>query len=123
VVPVVQEELAIGRRVVPAGRVRVRKTTEHALATVDEPLRHDECSIERVALDVPVTTAPKPRWEGDTFVIPVVAEVFVKQLRLVEEVRITRRTRTRRERIEAPLRRNAVVVERRGTPVPIARGR
>lgn len=93
VVPVVEEELRVGKRVVETGRVRVRKTVHEREETVDEPLMREEYDVERVPVDEFVDAPVGPRHEGETLVVPVLEEVLVVEKRLVvrEELRITRR--------------------------------
>jgi uncharacterized protein (TIGR02271 family) len=111
-VPVVHEHVAVGKRSVQRGKVRVRKVVREGVAVVDPPLVREEVVVERVSLDRVVDAAPPPRHEGDTLVLPVVREVLVKQLRLVEEVRITKRHAVGRRPMKVPLRREEVIVER-----------
>ena len=53
-----------------------------------------------------------PRQEGDTLVISLVAEKLVKQLHLIEEIRITKQRRTERHRSTMALRDEEVIVDR-----------
>ncbi len=94
VIPVVREELEVGKRRVDTGRgVRVHKTVQERQAVVDEPLAKDEVRVERVKVERTVEAPVDVRYEGDTMIIPVLEEVLVVQKRLVlkEEIRITRR--------------------------------
>jgi uncharacterized protein (TIGR02271 family) len=96
--PVVQEQVSVGKRIADTGRgVRINKTVSEQEYVVDEPMLHDELEVEHVAIDAIVsdTDPPRMRYEGDTLVVPVLEEVLVvqKQLRLREEVRITRHRR------------------------------
>jgi stress response protein YsnF len=69
--------------------------------------------VERMPVGRFVEAAPAIRQESDTTVYPVVVEVLVveKRLRLVEEVRVTRRQATRHAREEIALRREEIAVE------------
>ena len=93
VVPVIEEELRVGKRVVETGRVRIRKTVHEHEEVVDEPLMREEYDVERVPIDEFVDGPVGPRHEGETLVVPVLEEVLVVEKRLVvrEELRITRR--------------------------------
>lgn len=93
VVPVIEEELRVGKRVVETGRVRVTKTVHEREEVVDEPLMREEYDIERVPVDAFVDGPVGPRHEGETLIVPVLEEVLVVEKRLVvrEELRITRR--------------------------------
>jgi uncharacterized protein (TIGR02271 family) len=93
VVPVIAEELAVGRREVETGRVRLTKQVHERQEVVDQPTVTEDVVVERVPVNRVVEAAPAPRQEGDTWVVPVMEEVVVVERRLVlkEEVRITRR--------------------------------
>lgn len=115
--PLQQESLEVGKRLVDTGRgVRLHKrVTEHP-ATVEQTLLRDELTIEHVPIGQPVAAdnPPRTRYEGDTLVVPVLEEVLVvqKQLRLTEELRITRRQQAQQVRRSAPVRTEQVEVER-----------
>lgn len=117
-VPLVAERARIGVREVPTGGVRVTRRPRRETVVVDEPLRRDEVVVERVRVNRFVDETPEPRWEGETFVVPVVEEVAVvtRRLRLVEEVRLRRRSVEQRRPQEVTLRREEAVVERVRAP-------
>jgi uncharacterized protein (TIGR02271 family) len=101
--PVTQDALQVGKRVVDTGRgVRLHKTVSEHEQRVDVPLLHDELDIEHVAIGqvVAESALPRTRYDGDTLVVPVLEEVLVvqKQMLLKEELRITRR----RTQVHAP---------------------
>ena len=94
-IPVIEERLQVGTRLTDTGRgVRIHKSVVETPHLVEQPLLHDELQVQRVAQDrmLDAGQVPQTRYEGDTLVIPVVEEVLVlqKQLRLTEEIRITR---------------------------------
>ena len=93
VVPVVAEELQVGKRSVETGRVRITKVVREQEQVFDQPLMTEEVTVERVPVGRFLDAPPEVRREGETLVIPLVEEVVVieKRLRLKEEVRITRR--------------------------------
>lgn len=103
VIPVVAEEVEVGKRTVERGRVRVRKGVETREEEVAIPLVREEVEVERVPINRPVDAPPQPRREGDVWIVPVLEEVLVveKRLMLKEELRITRRRveGTARERV------------------------
>lgn len=114
VIPVVAEELNVGRRSVEAGRVRVKKVVQEHQEVVDEPVFAEEVVVERVPVNQVVQTAPEPRQEGDTMVFPVLEEVLVVERRLMlkEEVRVTKRVTEAREPQTVTLRSENVTIER-----------
>jgi len=113
-IPVLNEDLKVGLAKVETGRVRASKKVHEEDLIVSGPLTNDELSIERVPLNTYVEVAPEVRYEGDTMIIPVLEEEVVVQtrLKLVEEVRITRRQVERN--VEHPLtpRKEEIVIDR-----------
>ena len=114
VIPVVAEELQVGRRSIETGRVRVTKLVQEHQEVVDEPVLAEEVHVERVPVNRVVESAPQPRQEGDTLVFPVLEEVLVVERRLMlkEEVRITKRVTESREPQTVTLRSENVKIER-----------
>jgi uncharacterized protein (TIGR02271 family) len=96
VVPVISEELNIGKRKRPTGKVRVEKKSVAHDETVSMPLTRESADVQRVMINRRVDGPVPVRREGDTIIMPVVEEVAVveKRLMLKEEIRITRRRTT-----------------------------
>jgi uncharacterized protein (TIGR02271 family) len=120
-VPLAEEVLSVGKRLVETGRVRISTKVEERFVQVAEDLVKDEIDVEYVDVDREVDVAPEVRTEGDTLVIPLVEEVLVVERRLVvrQELRLTRRRRVERFEDELPLRRVRAEVERlSGTDTP-----
>jgi uncharacterized protein (TIGR02271 family) len=111
-IPVIEEELRLSRETVETGRVRVRTVAEERTENISEPLLQTDVIIERVPKDVELNEMPAIRDEGDSIVVPVVEERFVKKLFLIEELRLTRRASTRDIDQQIKLRSQQVVVER-----------
>jgi uncharacterized protein (TIGR02271 family) len=114
VIPVVEEYLLASKKVVTTGVVRIHKSVHEREVLISEPLDSETIDVERVPMNVFVESAPTIRTEGDVTVIPVVEEVLVttKRLRLVEEVRITKRPSTRIYQESAIVRSEEIAVER-----------
>ena len=118
VLPLVEEALRVGKRVVETGRVRVSVATDTEERLVREVLRTERADVERVAVGRELAEgepAPAVRREEDgTVVVPVLEEVLVVERRLVlrEEVRL--RLVAAEEAVEQPmtLRRQRAEVER-----------
>lgn len=94
VVPVVQEELVVSKRVVETGQgIRVCKKIRRREEFIDELLAREDVVVERVAINEIVSSAELPgvRYEGTTMILPVLEEVLVVEKRTIlkEEVRIT----------------------------------
>ena len=90
VIPVIEEEILVGKKVIETGRVHISKRIIERDELVDIPLLREEVQVERVPINLFVETVPQVREEGDTMIIPVVEEQIViqKKLLLVEELRV-----------------------------------
>lgn len=114
-IPVHEEQLRVGRRLVDTGRgVRVHKTVTEHPHQVDETLLHDTLDVRHVPIGqlVPAGEIPAARQEGDTLIVPVLEEVLVleKRLRLREELHITRHRHGSRHAETVVLRAESVTV-------------
>jgi len=114
IVPVMQEELDVEKRVVESGRIRINKRVETTESVVDEPLLALSYDIDRTAVNRIIEDAPAPRYDGNTLVLPIVEEVLVVEKRLIlrEEVRITPKREEVRDPQTHTVRREHVEVER-----------
>jgi uncharacterized protein (TIGR02271 family) len=115
VIPVVAEELTVEKRQVTRDTVRIHTRVETREEVVDEPLRREEVTVERIPVNALVEgEAPMPHYEHEVFVIPILEEVLVVQKRLFlkEEVRVTRHSTTMRKPQQVTLRREVVEIER-----------
>ena len=114
-VPVVEERLAVDGVVREIGAVRVRVEAERR----EQPLTLERLEEHVVVERVPVRRVVEERqdaWlDGDTWVVPVYAEVPVTEhrLMLVEEVRLRRETTSSSTNATVALTRQCAVVERR----------
>ena len=92
VVPLIAETLTVGKRTVVTGGVRLTKRVSEHEETVDVPLLRQEVHVERIPVNQMVIQAPEARYEGDTWIVPILEEVLVveKRLMLKEEIHITR---------------------------------
>jgi uncharacterized protein (TIGR02271 family) len=114
VIPVIEEELEIGKRSVPRERVRVRTSVSTHDEVVDLPLTTEELRVERVPIGRTVDAASTPEQRGDTLIIPVYEEVLFVEKRLVlrEEVHVTRARREEHAPQRVTLRKEEVAIER-----------
>lgn len=113
VVPVVEEELHVGKRQVEDGVTRVKKVVNEREETVDMPLLKEEVHIERVPVNKVIDAPVGIRQEGEVTVVPLVEEVLVveKKLLLKEELHITKERVTVHEPKTEVLRSEQAVVE------------
>jgi uncharacterized protein (TIGR02271 family) len=120
VVPVVAEEVTVGKREVETGRVRVTKLVHEEQQVIDQPLAFEEVVVERVPVNRIADGPVAVRQDGETLVVPLLEEVLVVEKRLMvrEEVRISKR-RTETHRPETvTVRKEDVKIER----IPAANG-
>lgn len=118
VIPVIQEDVVIDKKVVETGKVRILKTVTEQQETIDIPLVQEDINIERIPINQYVEAAPPGvRYEGEVTIIAVVKEVLVveKRLLLVEEVRVTKNKVQTNETQEVSLRTEDIRVERINT--------
>ena len=113
-IPLVEERLAIEKRQVETGRVRVRVEVDEREEMVSAELRRDEVEVERVPMNIPVREIPSVRLEGSTTIIPVVEEVVVveKRLVLVEEIHLRRKSSSTTHEIPTTVRSERAVIDR-----------
>ncbi len=114
VIPIIEEQLSISKRVVTTGIVRLQKTVHEYQEALNEPLLSTAYEVERVIKNTPVEVAPDVRHEGNVTIYPVVEEqlILTKQLILKEEVRVTQRDTEHRDTQIVTLRREKIVIER-----------
>jgi len=119
VIPVVEERVQVDKRTVETGKVRIKKVVHEQQETVDIPLLVEEIEVQRVAVNRNLDKPVSVHYEGDTLVIPLFEEVLVvqKQLRLKEEVHITKKQIEKRQPEQVTLRREEVIVETDNVPV------
>lgn len=119
-IPVIEEQLQVSTQTVETGRVRLVKTVRQQEQVVDIPLMREDIQIERVPMDQWVDEAPPIRQEGDTTIYAVLTEEVVvqKRLRVIEEIRVTRRQVKTIDNQTVALRREEVSIDRlpAGTP-------
>jgi len=114
VLPVIEETIAIGKRTVESGRVRVHKRVVEHEELVSDTLNSEQVEVERVPINQIVDRAAGARQDGDTVVIPVYEEMVVVEKRLVlkEEVRLHIRRTTNEWSERVTLRREEIDIER-----------
>jgi uncharacterized protein (TIGR02271 family) len=116
VMPVVQEELQVGKRAVSTGGVRViQRVTE----TPDKEmvrLRDERATIERRPVDRPAGEADFANFKEGTIEVRETTEepVVAKTARVVEEVVVGKEVQERTETVADTVRRTDVEVERLG---------
>jgi len=117
-VPLVEETLVPVTQWQEAGALEIHKTVQTVTQELDVPVHYEEATVERVPVNRVLAEGEQPaqRQEGDTLIVPVVREeiVVVKQRILVEELRITKQTRTVTRHFAEPVRREEVTFSHEG---------
>lgn len=114
VLPVVDEQVSVEKRLTAAESVLVELSTETMASDLTAQLASEEIEIERVSCDRVIDTVPQIRTEGQTTIIPVVEEraIVQRQLVLVEEIRLSRRRSEQTVTVPVELRRQHAHVRR-----------
>lgn len=112
-IPVIEEELTIGKRIVKKGSIIIQKNINTEDISVDIPLNTEIFDIERVNINQYLDSSPVMRHEGDTLIIPVTKEVLIKKLLLVEEIRIRKKTQTINKTEKVTLRKEEIKITRK----------
>ena len=91
-IPVIEEHLNIGKKIVEKGTFQIRKTVGLEDYSEEVPTVHEKVNIQRLEINKYVDSMPEVRHEDNTTIIPVIKEVVVveKKLLLVEEIHITK---------------------------------
>jgi len=112
VLPIVEEQLRIGKRTVERGGVNVRTTSQEVPVQETINLREENVTVERRPVDRAVGNAPDAFREG-TIEITETAEVPVvsKEARVVEEVVVGKEVTERQETVRDTVKRTEVEVD------------
>ena len=113
VIPVIEEELQVGKRTVESGGVRVETGIKEQQVEKSVNLREEKINIERNPVDRAVTASDLDKMKDGEIRIPVIEEVPVvaKEARVVEEIVISKDVVERTETIQDTVRRTDVEVE------------
>jgi uncharacterized protein (TIGR02271 family) len=117
VMPVVEEELNVGKRQVDRGGVRVNTRVTEQPVSEDVRLREEHARVERRPVDRPATEADLSAFKEGSIEVRESAEeaVVAKQARVVEEVRVGKEVNDRTETITDTVRRTEVDVDKTGS--------
>lgn len=117
-IPVVEEQLEVGKRQVERGGVRVSKHLVETPVEQTVNLREERVNVERRPVDREASEADFQAFQEGIIELVETAEepVISKRSRVVEEVVITRDVRERQETIRDTVRRTDVKVEKTSRP-------
>jgi len=112
-IPVVQEELKVGKREVQRGGVRVFSRVVETPVDQSIGLREEHVSVERRPVDQPISTADATAFKEQSIELRETAEeaVVQKSARVVEEVLVGKEVSQRQENIHDTVRHTEVQVE------------
>lgn len=115
-IPIVEEELRVGKREVERGTVRVHTYVEETPVQEDVTLREERVTVNRRPVDRAADTSDIDAFRERTIEMTETAEEVVaeKTARVVEEVVIGKEVDTHTERVEDTLRRTQVDVDKTG---------
>ena len=111
IIPVVQEELQVGKKEVETGGIRLRSRIVETEVAKDINLRRETVRVERTAVDRPITTGDLQTADMEVLEyaeVPVVS----KEARVVEEIRLGKEVTERDETIRDTVRNTEVDVEK-----------
>jgi len=111
-IPVVQEELAVGKRIVQRGGVRVHSYVQERPVEEQLRLREERIKVQRVPVNRPATAADMAFRERTVDMKAMGEEPVVeKRARVVEEVIVGKEVEHREQTIKETVRRKDVQVE------------
>jgi uncharacterized protein (TIGR02271 family) len=123
-IPVVQEDLQVGKREVQRGGVRVFSRVVETPVNESLNLREEHVSVERRPVDQPISPSDATAFKEQSVELRETAEVPVvqKTARVVEEVLVAKEVTQRQENIQDTVRRTEVEVENLGADRTSMRG-
>lgn len=115
-IPVIQEELQVGKREIQRGGVRVYQRVKETPVDQSVRLHEEHVHVERHPVDRPASEADLSGLQENSFELRETAEEAVvgKTARIVEEVVVSKEASERTQEIHDKVRRTAVEVEQLG---------
>ena len=112
-IPVIQEELKVGKRAVERGGVRIYQRVVETPVNESIGLREEHVSVERHAVNRPVDPSDVSAFQETTIELRETAEeaVVEKSARVVEEVVVGKEVTQRTEQVSDTVRRTEVEIE------------
>ncbi len=110
-IPIVEEELAVGKRTVDQGGVRVYRRVVEIPADATVNLREEHVVVERTAVDRPATDADLRAHQPIELTETAEEAVVSKNARVVEEVLVGKQVGEHTEHIQDTVRKTEVEVE------------
>lgn len=120
VLPVVEEEVRVGKRAVETGGVRVYSHMVERPVEKDVTLREERATVERKPVDRPVGAAEGEAFRERTIDVRETSEepVVSKEARVTEEIRVGKEATERTEKVRGKARKTEIEVDERGRRRP-----
>ncbi len=120
VIPVVEEELLVGKRKVERGGVRVFSRVVETPVQEQVVLREEHTMVERHPVNRPISAAEVDRLQDQSFEVHEMAEEAVvgKTARVVEEVYVGKESTERTQQVKDTVRKTQVEVEQVAPDAP-----
>ena len=117
-IPVIEENLQVGKREIERGRVRVYTRVMERPVEESVQLREERAQVSRQPVDRPATEADLNAFKEGSMEIRETAEIPVvqKQARVVEEVQVGKQVQERTETVRDKVRKTDVQVEEEAAP-------
>ncbi len=117
-IPVIEEELQVGKRVIRRGGVRVYSQVIEQPVEEEIALREEHVHVERRPVDRPVTAEDESSLREQSFEVTETAEepVVSKRSRVKEEVVVGKDATERKEKVRDTVRHTEVKVEQMSEP-------
>ena len=113
VIPVIQEQVTIEKKLVETGKIRVRKFVTEKDEIIDHTLFHEESEIQTIPINKYVDKLPPAvRQEGDTTIISILKEEVVVRVLLEKEIHITKKRIEHQESAKVTIRKEDVRIEK-----------
>ncbi|WP_435017802.1 DUF2382 domain-containing protein [Tundrisphaera sp. TA3] len=121
VIPVVEEELKVGKRTVEKGGVQVKTSVVETPVETDVSLHEEHVKVKRRAVDRPVTGADAAAFQEGTIELKETVEeaVVAKSARVVEEIVLSKEGSDRTQTVRDKVRKTDVDVQEIDTPATV----
>jgi uncharacterized protein (TIGR02271 family) len=117
VIPVIQEQLHITKQVIESGTISISKKIIEENYDAELSVYHEDLVVERIAKNEYIEgDLPKIRTDGDTTIIPVIKEIIIKRIMLIEELHITKRKTDALVPVHEVLRKEEITISRSDRP-------
>lgn len=111
-IPRLEEDVEVSKKKVDDGKVIVTKKVVEHDETLKVDLQSEKVVIERFAKNEILDETPKVRTEGSKTIIPVVKEVLVKKILLIEEVHLQKKLEEHTKAVKEKLKEEHINVQR-----------